>query len=87
LVCDHSKRVDVAFLSWVAVLHTKAGGVQEFWCHVSNGAHGRGRYATGIDVVWIGCDSDESIVGEARVEIAVDDDVRLCVSSRRVDQD
>jgi hypothetical protein len=77
LVCDHSKCVDVALLSWVAVRHTKAGGVQKFGCHVSNGAHGRGRHATGVDVIWIGCDRNESIVGEARVEIAVDDDVRL----------
>jgi hypothetical protein len=39
LVCDHSKRVDVALLSWVAVLHIEARGVQEFRCHVSDGAH------------------------------------------------
>jgi hypothetical protein len=77
LVCDHSKRVDVVLLSWVTVLHTKAGGVQEFRCHVSNGAHRRGRYATGIDIIWVGCDRNESIVGEARVETAVNDDIRL----------
>ena len=77
MVRDYSERVDVALLRWVTVLQAETGGVQQFRCHVSDGANRRGRRATRVHSVWIRYDSDKPVVCEASVEIAVDEDVCL----------
>ena len=77
LVSDHSERVNVAFLRWVTVLQTEAGGFQQFGCHVSDGSDGWGCRAARIGGVWTRYDSNKSVIGNASMEIAVDHDVCL----------
>ena len=80
LVCDHPKCVDVALLRWIAVLQIEAGGVQQFWRHVSDGGGagaGRWDYTVEIHNAWIRHDGKVSVICEARMEIAVDEDVYL----------
>ena len=77
MVRDHPKCVDVTLFCWVAILQTETGGVQQFRCHVSDGAdRGRSRAAK-IYCVWVRYDGDESVVSEAGMEIAIDEDVCL----------
>ena len=83
MIRDHSKRVCVALFRWAAVLQTETGGVQQFWCHISDSADERGRRTARIHGVRIRYDSDESIVSEPRVEITVDEDVCLGNCERR----
>ena len=53
LVRDNSERIDITLLRRVAVLQFKARGIEEFRCHVSNGARGRRRRTTRVDSVRI----------------------------------
>jgi hypothetical protein len=76
LVRGHSKPIDVALLRRVVVLQAEVGGVQQLWCHVSDSSN-RGRHRL-TDTVRIRYYCDKSVVGETRMEIAVNEDICLC---------